>query len=61
MEIGEDLGKGGQLVIEQQMVEEARKVVFIQNLDLVRGLCVVCLIYSDVLGRTHSLEGCRNS
>jgi len=61
LEIGEDLDKGAQLVMEQQMEGEARKVVFMQNLDLVRGLCVVCLIHGDAQGKSHSLDSCRSN
>ena len=61
MQVGENLDKGAQLVRERQSAEEGRRMEFIQKLDLVRGLCVVCLIHGDVHGKTHDLNGCRSS
>lgn len=61
LDIGEDLDAGAQLFAENQRAEEAGRMVFMQNLDMVRGLCMVCLVHGDVQGKTHDLDGCRSN
>ena len=58
---GEEGNEGERRVQQDMMEEEGRRLEFMQRLELVRGMCMVCLAQGKLEGRTHSLEGCTSS
>ena len=53
-----DRGSGAALLREREKKLEARRIRFVQNLDMVQGLCMICLAAGDMQGKAHSLDRC---
>jgi superfamily II DNA helicase RecQ len=57
---GEEWGEGARRTEETQKQETRDKQLFMANLELVKGMCGICLVEGGIeLGRGHSLDTCK--